>query len=501
MSARNLGYQWLIERLGLRVRPLPCVASATTAVNRKKITPSQILFPDSVICEDTPIGHIEFALRHEDFNLEVIAAAYEKIAASELRDRYAQTPNGEFIRKACYLWEWMHEQPLDLPARTSVGYISILDPGQHATAQKPTRSPKYRIEDNLLGNKDFCPIVTREAIDSSNDLLTLMQSVEDQFKELQNPDLYARAILYLFLSESKGSFAIESEKPSAGKEERFVQLLSQTGSHDQITEDWLVELQNAAVRDDFSFEASFRTKQNWLEDRNGRLSFMPPSPRSLQRLMQGWTRFTNDRERGIPLQAKLACSAFGFVYLHPFMDGNGRLHRFLIHHLLTQSGVLAQNMIIPVSATIIRQMMPEYVKVLTSFSGPTTKLWEYIKTDNGPSIRVDPGATPYAYFNADREVRFLHEAIRQTITQEIPRELSFLAGYDEAARRIEEKYDLPSADISKLIRMIEGNKGVLSSNKRKQFLHLPDEVIKEIEGIVMESFDIGETKPGIERLQ
>jgi Fic family protein len=33
-----------------------------------------------------------------------------------------------------------------------------------------------------------------------------------------------------------------------------------------------------------------------------------------------------------PLVAAAAV-AFGFVYIHPFEDGNGRLHRWLIHHV------------------------------------------------------------------------------------------------------------------------------------------------------------------------
>jgi Fic family protein len=31
-----------------------------------------------------------------------------------------------------------------------------------------------------------------------------------------------------------------------------------------------------------------------------------------------------------------AATAFGFVYVHPFQDGNGRIHRCLVHHVLAE---------------------------------------------------------------------------------------------------------------------------------------------------------------------
>lgn len=82
-----------------------------------------------------------------------------------------------------------------------------------------------------------------------------------RFTEIADPDLYKRAVQYMYLSETKGSFGIEREIANAGKEGRFVRLLQRAGEN-AVSEEWLVELQNAVVRDDFSKEASFRFKQN-----------------------------------------------------------------------------------------------------------------------------------------------------------------------------------------------------------------------------------------------
>jgi hypothetical protein len=37
-----------------------------------------------------------------------------------------------------------------------------------------------------------------------------------------------------------------------------------------------------------------------------------------------------------------AVASFGFVFIHPFSDGNGRIHRLLIHYMLSRAGFTSQ---------------------------------------------------------------------------------------------------------------------------------------------------------------
>jgi Fic family protein len=60
-----------------------------------------------------------------------------------------------------------------------------------------------------------------------------------------------------------------------------------------------------------------------------------------------------------------AAIAFGFVFIHPFVDGNGRLHRYIIHHVLAKKEFTKQGVIFPVSASILDHIN-DYKTVLES---------------------------------------------------------------------------------------------------------------------------------------
>lgn len=72
---------------------------------------------------------------------------------------------------------------------------------------------------------------------------------------------------------------------------------------------------------------------------------------------------TEGKNSGTLAVARAAIIAFGFVFIHPFLDGNGRIHRFLIHDMLTRDGLSEQGLIIPVSAHMLQNIV-EYDTVL-----------------------------------------------------------------------------------------------------------------------------------------
>jgi hypothetical protein len=481
-----LGYQKLIGDLNLEVRPLRASAAISTAVNRRVNTESKSLFPRGVAIDDTPLGHLEFALRHEGVNLEVIDAAFEHITPEMLTARLRQAPNGEYIRRACFLWEWLTSQKLEAGIAPTGGYVSLFPPADYVVSGVVRRDQTYRVDENALGTPDFCPTVRRRTDPGQPDFEQLMAEASDLIEATRSANIYERAVQYLYLSETRSSFAIEKEVPTGSKEERFVQLLLRVGERESVSEDWLVRLQNAVVRDVFSQEASYRTQQNSLEDRSQRITYLPPAPADMRRAMAGWERFVNSDNVQDPL-VKAACASFGFVYLHPFMDGNGRLHRFIIHQVLAQSGLLEDGVVIPVSAVIMKNI-PEYHKVLTQYSKPTLGLWEYERGEDRPHVLKRANSRSYRFFDADREVGFLHEMLTQAVRLEIPAELAYLSGYDQALTAVDVAFDLPGKDIGVLVRSIRSNGFELSKGRRKQFPLIPDEALDRIVEIVKESF-------------
>lgn len=159
-----------------------------------------------------------------------------------------------------------------------------------------------------------------------------------------------------------------------------------------------------------------------------------------------------------------ASVAFGFVFIHPFEDGNGRLHWFLIHDILVRDGLVTDGLIIPVSAHMLNHIK-EYDQALENFSKSLMRMIKYSKNENG-EITVDNSEEIEGYFRfPDLTVQstFLARTIEATLTEDMPEELLFIQRYDELKAGIQNIVDMPDKAINSMIIFLHQNKGLFQN--------------------------------------
>lgn len=183
-----------------------------------------------------------------------------------------------------------------------------------------------------------------------------------------------------------------------------------------------------------------------------------------------------------------ASAAFGFVFVHPFLDGNGRLHRFLLHHLLRLGGFTPPGAVVPVSAAMARDIA-RYAEVLRHYSAPRTAMLDYRLDSDADHIDVKKQPLYlYAFFDATELCEFTFACLERAIDQDLADELAYLRAYDSAHQSLTRWLDAPQPELEKLIRYIAQNNGRLSKNKRGQFPLVGDDDITRAETQVSEAF-------------
>ena len=183
-----------------------------------------------------------------------------------------------------------------------------------------------------------------------------------------------------------------------------------------------------------------------------------------------------------------ALIAFGFVFIHPFEDGNGRLHRYLIHHILTTMKFTPQGIIFPVSAAILERIS-DYRKVLESYSHPILDFIQWKKTPKNNVEVLNDTLDYYRYFDATVQTEFLFECVDYTINTIIPDEVSYLQKYDAMKVWLDDRFQMPDKTIALLIRFLAHNNGKFSQRAReKEFVTITEKEVKSIEEAYREYF-------------
>ncbi len=485
---RKIGLTWVIEELELRV-PSPAVRSTVAAGARKTRVEGNAVYeqyPKTYAAEGL-FENLKFAMRYEPVELGIYRAAFEKIEPETVAEWVRGEQTGIYARRIWYLYELLTGKTLDVPDVPPTGYADLLNPKLHFTG-KPVQIRRHRINNNLLGNRDYCPLIRRtDAIESF-----IAEGLDEEAKKIveeTDPIILARAVSYLYTRETKSSFAIEGETPGKSRSERFISALANAADFDTTDKTNFIELQNKIVDPRFAAK-DWRDVQNFvgqtMPDYSEQVHFVCPMPEDVPDLIDGWMRFVERAQTSeIDAVVVAATVAFGFVFIHPFEDGNGRLHRFLIHHELARSGFAPQNLIFPVSAVMLRERA-DYDRILESFSKPTLEFIEYDLNERGEMIVENETAHLYRYWDATAFVEFLYACVGETIRRDLRDELGFLNVFDRAMKAVAEIVDMPDRHASLLVRVILQNRGELSKKKRaSEFSELTDNEISSIEAAIM----------------
>ena len=263
-----------------------------------------------------------------------------------------------------------------------------------------------------------------------------------------------------------------------------------------------MNLQNAVIDKRFA-EPWFRHAQNWIGREVGsyykRVDFVPPKPEDVEPLIDGLLRTANwyidAASEGTDEVVATACVAFGFVFIHPFMDGNGRLHRFLIHQMLSLLGFTPRGIILPVSAVMLANLN-NYIEALENFSKKISPLVQYDPYIEGSSATGND-ALYYKYFDATVQVEFLYDALERTVAHDLEKEIQFLIHYDAAYAQLNTVFDWPKGKLDLFIRLLAENQGKLSARKHtNHFAFLIEDEIVKFEALFADAFDLPETDIG-----
>ncbi len=485
-SHTPLGQNALHRKLGLN-HPQPSVQSFVIAGGRRtheKAAGTEEYYTSKYRTADTLIGHLKFALKHEPLQLGIVVETLKQIGSQDMEEWVRQEPTGKYSRRAWFLYETFLEQTLDLPDAQAGDYIDALDEKRHYGATGHN-SARHRVRNNLFGTAEFCPTLRRtpqlEAMRGAN-WNTQAVALTQQYDQ----ETLARAVSYLYTKETRSSFALEGETPGRAREERFWQALHQAAAF-RPDKSQLIGLQNSIVEPRYA-EDDWRQTQNFVgETMHGyeeRLHFICPRPQDVPALMRGWMLMT-ERIVSSELDAVLAAavSSFAFVFIHPFGDGNGRIHRFLLHAILARRRYSPPGIVLPVSAAILRQKHL-YDQALEAFSKPILAGIQWKPTSEGGIEVTNQTAALYRYFDATPQAEFLYDRVAETIQEDFKKELDFLSIYDASLSAVLTVVDMPDRRASLLVRLCLQNGGRLSPKKRPLFAELSAEEVSTIEASI-----------------
>ena len=438
---------------------------------------------------DTLRGHLTFHLKHEIPNFELLSRLFRVINRPELTAWIADEPSSQYARRAGFLFEFFTGHELDIDAKIGGHYIDALDDQKLVTASPKHSIPnqRWRVRDNLPGTRDFCPMLRKtpelhEAM--ALDIPGLIQQLSLEFGD----DLLMRSAAWMTLRESKSSFAIEGEADQSDRSQRFADVLARrTGQGSwPLDNNTLAELQNEILGKRTTLrQLGLRQSPVFVGEvvrYQEIVHYIAPPPEDISAMLDGLITFLK-RTEGQSSVMRSAAGAFGFVYVHPLADGNGRVHRFLINDILRRDGAVKDPLILPVSSMITSEPAERrsYARILDQISLPLmqsmTGLYDFASdyTSYPDGVRSnfnfhgnEHARSVWRHLDLTGHVIYLAHLLNRTIREDMRNESVHLRNHAIARAAIKEIIEIPDMQIDRLIRSVEANQGKLSNVLSKE---------------------------------
>lgn len=491
------GYAWLIARYRLKCADpyhLSEIATGPRSLTYDGHRRVYERFPPDYDPGDGAVDHLVFALKYDGVALGVLARVFAAFDPVELRDALVATPNGKYLRRLWFFYEWLTDQRLELEdLHQAVAYVDALDPDDYFTAAA-TNVPRQRVRNNLLGSRAWCPQVRKTSRLAELAAVPWAEQIEHSLAP-HDPDLLRRAVSYLYTKETRKSFELEGERVDSDREARFVDLLQRGPRSGALDKQLLIELQNIIVVEAYR-ESDYRGDQTYIGSNailwQHKIHYVCPRPEDVPAMMEGLLQLAERLTRSRSTDAvdpvvAAAVIAFGFVYIHPFDDGNGRIHRYLIHFMLHCLGFCPDDLILPVSAAILRDKAG-YDMVLEEISRPLLRIVRHKLDELGIMTATDNDASLYAYLDLTPHAEALYGWVQETIRHDLVEEIDILKKVDDARRRMSRIIDMPDRKRELFLRLCIDNNLVLSQAKRKLFAELSDEQVTRLQRAVAAAF-------------